>query len=416
MKYFAFTISNMNVIGGIETVLYRLAMSSKSAGHGVIFFRQAGCQVDESFSKLLTGTKVIPIDPLKPGWIRKVALDVEPDDEIVMFTAYMTDFAILEQIKKKYRRLKIQSVYWIPHFTGKMVYFDEWFPKALRPLAVKFLSSVYQKMEDNNHINYGNQTHYDAFVARYGTAVKGELPQKFMKSIREARPFPEHLVREKAKRDEFHIVSVSRFSFPHKGYLIGLVQAFGRMFPSHPNLKLTVIGYGPDAQRLHDEVAKLDPDCRQHVSLPGKAAPDALADYFDSAHLNVGVAGALGEGARCGVISIPVRHYTEVCEGYGFLPESAGRRLSQEPGTPIETYITQVLEMDDESFVQLSRASYDTYADRKDSAIDALMAWKNTNQKSAFSASAYLFFLTAKRFANLFPKLKRGRNAEKETA
>ena len=97
-------------------------------------------------------------------------------------------------------------------------------------------------------------------------------------------------------------------------------------------------------------------------------------------NLNIGVGSTIIDGALTGLISIPVRHYTEECEGYGYLPLNKKYLTSIEKGEPIEKYIEEVINMDKSEYQYLSLKSYETYSKQEDS-TNVLMSMKNVDNK-----------------------------------
>ena len=112
---------------------------------------------------------------------------------------------------------------------------------------------------------------------------------------------------KKAKRECFNIVSISRFDFPHKGYLLGLIRAYGRLKEKYPQVALCIIGYGPGKPLVEKEIKRLNKKAQQDLSLLGEVDSADFPKVLKEMHLNISVAGSVGVGARNGVLSIPAR-------------------------------------------------------------------------------------------------------------
>lgn len=99
------------------------------------------------------------------------------------------------------------------------------------------------------------------------------------------------------------------------------------------------------------------------IKLLGEASPDEISNYMKEAHLNISVAGAVGDGARNGVLSIPARNYCiGECEVYGYLPDSRLKSTSLEKGILVDDFIEEVILMSNEEYIQKCIDSYNTYA------------------------------------------------------
>ena len=220
-------------------------------------------------------------------------------------------------VKKKYCQVNIDSFFWVPHFKEAGVFVEERVCKPLKPLMRKYIGKIIYSMELNNNIIYVNKSHLDALTHKYGYKVENENTKLLTGSTREILPFDDELALKRCARQDFNIITVGRFSFPHKAYLIGLIKSYGVLKEKYKQLKLTIIGYGPDEDKVIEEIEKLSVAAKNDVHYVGKVPYDDLRRYFEDANLNIGVAGTIADGAVTGLISIPVRHYSEVCEGYG---------------------------------------------------------------------------------------------------
>ena len=97
---------------------------------------------------------------------------------------------------------------------------------------------------------------------------------------------------------------------------------------------------------------------RRDIHLLGMLTPDALEQCYKDSHLIVGLAGAIIDGARCGIPSLVVRHYNENCETYGFLDEVPEKTLSEEPGDDIVPLIEECINMEWEAYLEHVEKGY----------------------------------------------------------
>ena len=162
----------------------------------------------------------------------------------------------------------------------------------------------------------------------------------------------------------FNIITVGRFDFPHKGYMLGLVRAFGRLKPKYPQLTLSIIGLGQHEQMLKNEIANLPQGVQADVNLLGAVPHTELPHYFRDKHLSIAVAGAASDAARNGVLSIAARNFCDnECEVYGFYPESFVKNSSKEPGELVDKYIEDAINMTKEEYTKRCKDSYMVFTD-----------------------------------------------------
>ena len=359
-KTFMFIYGSMHV-GGVELYLIRTIRKLQKNGNRIVWLTPPDSTIDETLVETLTDRTVERIDITLNDFnqISQLPLEFADNEKVAALAFNIITFMQLEMLKKKYHSAKIDNFFWVSHFQD--LFIEELLIKPLQPAAKKFMGKIISSMEQNNNIIYANKSHLDAFVSRYNLQI--EHPEKKMvKFNKEIIPFSEEIALKRSMRYEFNIITIGRFDFPHKGYIVGLISEYGKLKSKYEHLKLTIIGYGKDEDQVILELNKLTPAAKRDVHLAGKVSYDDLQGYFENAHLNIGVAGTISDGALTGLISIPVRHYSEKCEGYGYLPESKFNTVSNHPGIPIEHFIEEVILMNQEKYLDLSRKAYDAYA------------------------------------------------------
>lgn len=414
-KTFLFIYKNMQ-IGGIETYLIRLIRKLKELKHRIIWLTPKDRIIDDGFKQdLLDGqVEVVDIHINGLNWIRHKEIAFAPNEEVIALAFDPVDFLRLETLKKSYSQVRIDNFYWVPHFAGKAYFLEEFLPNPLRLVCKKLMKSIIQEMENNNNIFYNSRSHMEAYKRKYKLTVKDERGKLFDGTTFDVPPYDEELVKRRSLRQyEFNIISVGRFEFPHKAYFIGLIREYGNLKKKYKTLKLTIVGYGIHEQQIRDEINRLYEEAKNDVCLVGKVPFDDLQKFYRNSHLNIGVAGTIPIGALTGLISIPVRHYSETCEGYGFLPEAKDFTTSDKPGEPIAALIEKVINMSGEDYLHLSRKAYESYANCQASILSILNltnidATRTISSRKIFSIHSYVSVLkvlraTKHRFVKLFP-------------
>ena len=175
--------------------------------------------------------------------------------------------------------------------------------------------------------------------------------------------FLEEEIINRYEAKEFLIISIARISFPHKGYLIGLVENFAILKKKYPNVRLRIIGDGPDRQKLNEVINTLSLDVKNSIELVGSVFFSELENYCRDANLNISLAGGVLSASMYGVPTLVVRHSGSLftCETYGFLPKSKDKTVCVDPGEPVLPFIEKVINMTKEQYLDLSRASYKAY-------------------------------------------------------
>jgi len=412
MNIFIFTFKNIDV-GGIETTTIEIAKRCHDEGCKVILFRQLGGNIATQFSWAEEVYETVEIDPLRDKkWLSNCKIKADIKDKVIMFTANILDYAILCKIKTVNPDLNITILYWIPHFRGKIIFLENWFPKFVRKPIRSMLRRMYQIMVDHNDIYFGNSTHFEAFNNVYNLNLDHEPRFLLLEGRNKRKPLDINYLKEKEKKrnKKFTILTVSRLDFPHKGYVIGLIRDFPNIAEKFPNCELEIVGYGDGIQEVKTTINDFDDRIKDKIHLIGKISIEELADYYKNAHWFIGIAETVIEAAEYATISIPARHYTRECEGYGYLPEAKELTVCSEPGTPIIKYIQEVILMNSDEYIQKSIEAYDCYEDfhnYSEKFIEDFFGWENSANDLALPTRVIDFFILSRRLSNRFLLLKR---------
>lgn len=394
-------------IGGIETYIYRTVKKLRKNGNRIIWIYPEGGYIDDGFKSELFNddVEIVRVNLDNRNWIEDLNIRFEHREKVLALSFNLFDFAFLELIKRKYIDTDIDSFFWVPHFEGKYVFIEKFAPKIIQPILNKYIRKIIVGMENNNNIIYVNKSHIDEFKRRYRYNVLNENSKLLLTSNREIPEYDIDLMNRRSERNPFNIITVARFSFPHKAYILGLIKSYGILKEKYSQLKLTIVGYGDDEDIVRNEISKLSKKAKQDLKLVGKVAYSDLNKYFREANLNIGVGSTIIDGALTGLVSIPVRHYTEECEGYGYLPLDKKYLTSKEKGEPIEKYIEEVIEMDIEGYQRLSIKSYETYSKQEDS-TNVLMNMKNIDNKNILKKRYIKSVIIAYKLAKYVRSLK----------
>lgn len=398
-KTMIFIYGNM-YIGGVENYLIRLIRKLKANGNRIIWLTNTGTFVDEVLKPdLLDGyVEIVNVKINDLTDINNVNIVFGDEEEAVSLAFDISSFMQMEILKKNHKNNRIDNFYWVSHFEG--IFLEEMLPKPIQGIARKFVGKIICAMEKNDNIIYVVKSHADAFMNTYNYKIEN-LEKKFLAYSRDVSLYNDNLALRRSIRNEFNIITVGRFDFPHKEYLIGLIREYAKLKNKYNKIKLTIIGYGKDESKVLEEINKLPVGAKKDITLVGKVPYDDLRGYFEKAHLNIGVAGTICDGALTGLISIPVRHYSETCEGYGYLPESKSKIVSSEPGIPIGFFIEEVISMSQEEYLQLSRKAYDAYIEGSSISILSILNYQNKNPRKTLPARFLYAFKLYKRIRNI---------------
>lgn len=406
------------LVGGIENYLINLVLFCRKMKYRVIWLSPKERLVADDFRDILLDGYVELIDVYHKHmtWFKYESVLFKDNENVTILSFTIFDYFRAEKfLMDQSSKALFHNIYMIPHFTGNPYYIERYFKGITSKIIHKYMTSVIQKMDDNNGIVFFSPQHIEPLNSNYKIHVT-EPESKILAPYIEVKPFDYENAKLRSIRNTFNIITIGRFEFPHKGYIIGLVDAYAKLKPKYPQLSLTIIGYGADKQMLLDKIQSIDSKIQQDIRLLGQVSPLELEQYLKLSHLNVSVAGAVMDGAHFGIISLPARHYCYDCEVYGYLPESKGEILSHKQGQPVEEYITEVLNMDAESFIEYSKMSYDTFDTAASYAPEYILERKNKHSRQTLSRKDiffakvifYMFQIKNKLYTLLGKKMEQG--------
>ena len=360
-KTFLFLYNNLN-LGGIQKSMVNIIRQIKKDGNRIIWITTNQNQVDEGFLKDIEGIEIYQYNSKKYNSLDSLKIFFEKNEEVVGLAFAYREYCFLLRIKEKNKNMIFTTILWMPHFEGKSLFYEEYFPQPLKLFMKIHMKKQYKKLDKNDNIFYINTSHAKGLSSHYKFLISNLEKKIYTKPILNCKKeFNSEKIKERFKSRKFNILTLSRFSFPHKGYIIGLVKDFNELQKKYPNLTLTIAGYGEDEKILNDEIQKLDKTVQDKIFLIGKVEYDKLDLIFKEANLFIGVAGAVSDASRTGLISIPVRHNTYTCEGYGYSFKKIDMLTSRAKGKNIKFFIKQVLEMTEKEYLECSKKTFNTF-------------------------------------------------------
>lgn len=373
-------------IGGIETYLAKLIQYSTKEGYRVIWITRHGAYEKCYFKEIVSHplVEVVFITGNALTWYPHKKIVFDKKEHVTMISMDIVSFMKAEKIRQYAKVEEFNHILALPHFTGISYYPERAFrTKCERKYWSSFIKKYANELLEKDCIRAYSLKHLDYYEKNYGVTIE-DKPNKILKKINNIKDYDENYFKEKAssRQKEFTIVTCGRFDFPHKGYILGLLDDFAQLKEKHSKLKLIVIGYGPDENQVLDKISKMPKSTQDSIELVGAVSPFELCKYFEKGHLNIGLAGALFDGAICALPSLCVRHYATTCETYGYIHEIEGTYLREDPASPIKPYVEELLGMSDEEYIALTKNCFARARAVKTSEPEYIFNQKNKDSKS----------------------------------
>lgn len=106
------------------------------------------------------------------------------------------------------------------------------------------------------------------------------------------------------------ILTASRAEIPFKGYMLGLIDDFAKLYESNPSYTLKIISAGNDIDQVKDKIKKLPNEIQKKIQLYGWMAYEQLEEEIRNCKIVVGMGTTILDAAKSYKIAIPVSFYT----------------------------------------------------------------------------------------------------------
>lgn len=349
--------------GGIETYLAALMRYYLKEGHRVIWITTTKHKRRIMF-KGLTEESGLEITIWEKGsrYLSIPRIRFQEDERVIMLSCRAMQYVVGEGLKRRAKTREFKHFYTVAHFTGDSYYPDSCMKTVLgKQIVYRYWQKILKRMIANDCLMGFSEVHLNSYEAYYHVPISGKMER--LVPIIDSDPvyFDERntATREQERQERFVITTCGRLVFPHKAYILGLVDSYCRLKEKYPQIMLQIIGDGSGQEELKARVSGLPQSLRQDIILIGAVSPDELEDYYKKSHVIVGLAGAIINGAWSGIPSIVVRHYCDVCEAYGFVEDAFYQTLSEEKGEEITPLLERCITMSPEEYLRHGRAGFD---------------------------------------------------------
>ncbi|WP_300792665.1 hypothetical protein [uncultured Bacteroides sp.] len=360
MKILIINYKNL-ILGGIEHYLLYLIQNCLQKKFRIIWLTTDSPIVDNSFAKFVPRLEKVVVKRFGlKRFYKTPKIQINNDDEVIFISFSTYDFIFSERVCRK-NKINAKLFYILPHFKGVNYYYEDClkFGSVMYKIVVNHSKKFFNKLINNNSLFCFADKQVESINTRYDLNLSVEKIK--IPPFEPVKNFDLPLVRCRFRSKPFTIISVGRFEFPHKGYLIGLIDAVATLIIDNYDINLKIVGHGPDKEKIMEKINSFPEYIKKHFIVLSPVSPLEIADVMNDVHMSISLAGAVSQAARNFLISVPVRHWSYSCECYGFLPESKANILSIEKGIDVKDIIKQVYKMDEASFILYSRKSYETF-------------------------------------------------------
>ncbi len=385
-------------MGGVETYLYSLMLAAKEAKYRVIWITTKGNQKSAVFRDVADNPDIekayMNMNAYFLGMGRP-KLDISADEEVTMVSFNQENYLWGEYFRKKYHCKSFDHFFVLMNFFGESTYPEDrnaqfsYFKKKRKKLSEK----IAPKLAEDDCIRAFAQKQLIYYKDRYNLDISTSK-DKCLKSYTKIEVLTDEELNQKAneRREQFSIAICSRFDFPHKGYMVGMLGEFEKIHNKYPQTKLFVIGEGGSKPELMKKYDSLSEKAKNAIEFVGTLQPEELDKFYRKCHLTVSLAGCALSSARIGVPTLVARHSTYDCEVYGFMHE-AKSTLREDLGEPVFPYIEKAITYSAEEYVKTGKLGADFLNQGRE--YDPLYILKEKSKSSKPIASKWDIFVSS---------------------
>lgn len=164
------------------------------------------------------------------------------------------------------------------------------------------------------------------------------------------------------KRNEiFNILSITRFEFPFKSYILGLIKSFSQLLISNPSMRLTVVGHGNGKAEISDLLLTMPKEVSSKISVLSDVPYFKIKDYILLSDVYVGMGTTVLDAANLNKIVITAVAYQNSNLAVGYFHENyfaIGEIFDPNKFYPtFDTLIEQLVNVNESEFLRLGAES-----------------------------------------------------------
>lgn len=391
-------------IGGVQQNFITLIRYSLSSGNRVIWLYKKPIRLAQAYTDILERIEYIDYHINSSLVLKCPTLSINREESAVWLTSTPHNMHLVIGYCNANPELDITPLYIVSNTKGRYNYLENYYWGPAKSIVFSKWMNIVASWHERNLIRYFDINHFYTYSKVYGITHDQpyDLVWKHMCSLPK---LDVNALDARLNRKAFNLISVTRFDFPHKQYLLGLIRDFATLKEKYSHIKLHIIGYGQDENKVKATIGLLPCSVQKDIIIHGPKSEMEIISIMKVMHLNISVAACVELGAKCGVLSIPARNFCgPECEVYGYLPESRRMTVSTEPGSRAIAYIEEVINMSDEEYRKKCIDSYKAYEVR-DVEPDYMLKQKGKTENLSFEHEYNAFFRVFQRTSDYFWKI-----------
>lgn len=283
-------------IGGTESYMIRMAKWAYNVGIDCYFALKDNCLIDKSWEQEINKYN-ISVEYYKYNFLNSIKIEKRFDkflktENCTVISTDIASYIRFLRFKTIYKLNNLTILYYVLHPLVSKISNKKYINFIYKNFFLKEIENSFLYMDEeciNEANRFYNQQFHISNIYRLACFVD-ELNLQTIK--------------KRQSNKVFNVLSISRMAFPFKGYQIGLIKSIPEILSKNQSINFTIIGDGPDAHIIDEEVAKLSKENQSHVKHIGNVPYKELKNYFNNSNLYIGMGTTLLDAANTGLPSV----------------------------------------------------------------------------------------------------------------
>lgn len=391
---------------GVETYIYRMSYWLIKHGYNVILMLPENCRKIDN--KLLEQTKKIGVDirfnlptfgqdEALPNF--KIKLGLKEASEVIILSTTILDLYIAEAIIYSNSKCRFTNISYMLHPKAFVINKYDRFSKLCMINTYKKIS---KRLIDNHILHFLSEEHKKAFLSENNYE---NVENRILRLGMFINEYDYSIISKKSTLKK-NILTITRFDFPFKDYLKGLIESLKSI--KNQDVTLTIIGWGEGENELISIIKKQPLDIQNRIIILKGVSYFELSNYFNDTYLYIGEGTSILDSLNSSTLSIVVNEYDEDCHTDGYFSQNYNVTTTNCTKYKIVDFLDRALSLSNEEYISQFNDDYIRFKDTYDIEIimNQLLSIKNTDIHSITKFQIYKFIIQ-KRFFNFVKKLIR---------
>lgn len=360
-KYLIFSYSHDFIMGGIESYAIRMFNWAFNNGYNSILLLREDSKVHSNWKKVLDKNGVTLA--FFSGSVLNNRIYNSNKENIYLKSNYEYVF-IAADIHCFIKGYNICKYFKISRKGNLLLYiFHPYSVFASRKKILNFPYGFLMKRIRNSHLIFMDEETALSYKTAYKLDVKKECVVRLGMEI---PAFNSSYIQERFqnRREEINILTITRMDFPFKGYIMGLIDDYSKLKRYYSNLRLIIIGNGPNLGDVNNKIDQLPENVRNDISVIGEVPYEELKKYFQKCYLYVGMGTTLLDASLTGLVSVVANDYQMDNKTVGFFSDEyfnlgGNTNVSGGSNFTFEMLMKQVLDWSEKEYYIKGKHAYD---------------------------------------------------------